>query len=127
MFDFSAEKTLQSIDLSLKRLKLDYVDVLQIHDIEFAPSLDVVLNETLPAVDKIRKSGKARFIGVTGYPVGLLAECVEKSSIEIDMVLSYCRLSLIDNSLNKYLPVFQVKICLILMESMYFLVFSPTI
>lgn len=108
MFDFSAEKTLESVNLSLKRMKLDYLDVVQIHDIEFAPSLDMVLNETLPTLEKIRKSGKIRFLGVTGYPVSKLAECVEKSTIRLDMVLSYCRLSLIDRTFAQYIPMFEV-------------------
>ena len=30
MFDFSAERTLQSVDESLKRLGLDYIDVIQV-------------------------------------------------------------------------------------------------
>lgn len=106
-FNFTAEKTKESIDMSLKRMKLTYVDILQVHDIEFAPSLDMVLNETLPTVQEIVKSGKARFIGVTGYPVRTLAECVEKSTIKIDMVLSYARLTMLDDGLKEYLPVFK--------------------
>jgi L-galactose dehydrogenase len=42
-FDFSAERVTRSIDESLARLQLDYVDILQCHDIEFG-SLDQVLN-----------------------------------------------------------------------------------
>lgn len=42
-FDFSADRVTKSIDESLARLQLDYVDVLQCHDIEFG-SLDQVLN-----------------------------------------------------------------------------------
>lgn len=41
-FDFSAERVTKSIDESLQRLKLDYVDIFQCHDIEFG-SLDQVL------------------------------------------------------------------------------------
>lgn len=40
-FDFSAERVTRSIDESLARLQLDYVDILQCHDIEFG-SLDQV-------------------------------------------------------------------------------------
>ena len=42
-FDFSAERVTRSIDESLERLQLDYVDILQCHDIEFG-SLDQVIN-----------------------------------------------------------------------------------
>lgn len=41
-FDFSEERVMRSVDESLQRLGVDYVDVLQIHDIEFASSLDQV-------------------------------------------------------------------------------------
>lgn len=41
-FDFSADRVTRSIDESLERLQLDYVDILQCHDIEFV-DLDQVL------------------------------------------------------------------------------------
>ncbi|KAJ8460650.1 hypothetical protein OPV22_033576 [Ensete ventricosum] len=63
-FDFSAERMTRSIDESLARLKLDYVDILHCHDIEFG-SLDQIANETIPALQRIREVGKARFIGIT--------------------------------------------------------------
>uniref|UniRef100_A0A804K0Y1 NADP-dependent oxidoreductase domain-containing protein n=1 Tax=Musa acuminata subsp. malaccensis TaxID=214687 RepID=A0A804K0Y1_MUSAM len=63
-FDFSAERVTRSIDESLARLKLDYVDILHCHDIEFG-FLDQIVNETIPALQKIRETGKARFIGIT--------------------------------------------------------------
>lgn len=108
MFDFSAEKTRESIETSLKRMKLDYIDVIQVHDIEFAPSLDIVINETLPVLEKAVKDGKAKFIGITGYPVHTLKECVERSSVKINTILSYTRLTLIDDTLNEFLPFFLV-------------------
>lgn len=49
-FDFSAERVTRSIDESLARLQLDYVDILQCHDIEFG-SLDQVLNWWLLFID----------------------------------------------------------------------------
>lgn len=52
-FDFSAERVTRSIDESLERLQLDYVDILQCHDIEFG-SLDQVLKFlVLPSVSYI--------------------------------------------------------------------------
>lgn len=81
----------------------------QVHDVEFAPSLDIVLNETIPAVREAKDQGKARFIGVTGYPVSVLADCIQKSKIPVDMVLCYTRLSLLDQTLSQYMPVFKVS------------------
>ncbi|CAH1977453.1 unnamed protein product [Acanthoscelides obtectus] len=109
MFDFSAEKSKRSIEDSLSRLGTDYVDVIQVHDIEFAPSLDLILNETLPAVQGIVNEGKAKYIGLTGYPVSTLWECIERSHVPINMLLSYCRLTMIDDTLTKFIPRLQGK------------------
>ena len=66
--DYSAERVRKSIEESLGRLHTDYVDLLQIHDVEFAPR-DQIINEVLPAARLVQKEGKARFIGITGLPV----------------------------------------------------------
>lgn len=42
-FDFSADRVTRSIEESLARLQLDYVDILYCHDIEFG-SLDQVMS-----------------------------------------------------------------------------------
>ncbi|CAH1164156.1 unnamed protein product [Phaedon cochleariae] len=107
MFDFSSKKTLESIDASLRRLKLSYVDILQVHDIEFAPNMEIILTETLPTIADIIESGKARYIGITGYPVSTLVECIEKSPIPISTVLSYCRLTMIDGTLKDFISVLK--------------------
>ena len=107
MFDFDPERFTKSAEGSLKRLNLDYVDLLQIHDIEFSPSLDIIINETLPAVEKLRQRGLCRYIGITGYSIETLKEVIKRSPIKIDSVLSYCRLSLFDNSLIKDFGFFQ--------------------
>jgi aryl-alcohol dehydrogenase-like predicted oxidoreductase len=35
-------------DESLARLGLDYVDIIQVHDVEFCPDPTILVNETLP-------------------------------------------------------------------------------
>lgn len=109
MFNFSAEKVTKSAEESLQRLQLDYVDILQIHDVEFAPSIDVIVNETLPAIDHLRKRGLCRFVGITGYPIDALREVLERSAVTIDSALSYCRLTLWDPSLIEHFSYFQSK------------------
>ncbi|MCX8957980.1 aldo/keto reductase [Erwinia psidii] len=52
---------LQSIDDSLTRLGMDYVDLLQIHRWDY----DTPLEETLEALHDVVKSGKARYIGAS--------------------------------------------------------------
>lgn len=107
MFDFSAERTLQSVEESLTRLGLDYIDVIQVHDMEFAPSLDMIISETLPALQKLKDSGKVKFIGITGYPLENFRTVLERSKINIDTVLTYCRCSLNDVGLLDYMNFFK--------------------
>lgn len=108
-FDFSRERTLKSVDHSLQLLGLDSVDIIQVHDIDLATNLDVVLNETLPALQEVVDAGKARYIGVTCHTVGTLKEAVERSTVPISTVLSYARNTLIDDGLLHVLPFFQSK------------------
>lgn len=107
MFDFSAQRTLQSIDESLDRLKLDYIDVIQVHDMEFTPSLDKVLSETLPALQKAKDAGKVNHIGITSYELPLLKEVLQKSTVKIDTVLTYCQYTLFTQAAKEYFPVFK--------------------
>ncbi|RXG60328.1 L-galactose dehydrogenase [Armadillidium vulgare] len=108
-FDYSAERTRQSVERSLELLGLDYVDVIQIHDIEYAENLDQIINETLPTLQKIVDEGKARYIGVTSYVLNSLKEVLERSKVKIDCVLTVCRYTLIDDELTNYMPFFQEK------------------
>ncbi|EDW97025.1 L-galactose dehydrogenase [Drosophila yakuba] len=107
MFDFSAKKTRESVEKSLKLLGLDYVDVIQIHDIEFAKDLDIVINETLPTLEQLVKEGKARFIGVSAYPISVLKEFLTRTAGRLDTVLTYARYTLADETLLEYLEFFK--------------------
>lgn len=108
-FDFSAERVTKSIDESLERLQLDYVDILHCHDIEFG-SLDQIVNETIPAVQKIKESGKARFIGITGLPLDIYTYVLDRVPAgAVDVVLSYCHYCLNDSSLEDLLPYLKSK------------------
>lgn len=106
-FDFSAKKTRESVLRSLENLGLDYVDVIQIHDIEFAPSFDILLNETLPTLEELVKEGKTRFIGVTGYDLATLKSFIEAAPSRVDICLSYSRYTLHDDSLLDYVDFFK--------------------
>ena len=99
-FDFSAARLHKSIDESLARLKTDRVDILLAHDIEFGDMKQIV-EETIPALEAIRKQGKTRYIGVSGLPLGVLIAAVETG--KLDVVLSYCRYNLLIHDMDQQL------------------------
>jgi len=109
MFDFTSARVEKSVEESLNKIGCGYLDIIQVHDVEFAPNLEMIINETLPALQKIKDAGKARYIGITGYPVETLKTIVERSRVPIDTVLSYCRCCLHDTTLLEYIPYFKSK------------------
>ena len=100
-FDFTYDRTIRSVEESLERLQVDYLDAVQVHDPEFAPSLDIVLSEVLPALAYLQAAGKVRRIGITGYPLDALRYLADNCppGIVIDTALSYCHFNLHDTSL----------------------------
>ncbi|XP_068324137.1 L-galactose dehydrogenase-like [Pyrus communis] len=108
-FDFSADRVTKSIDESLERLQLDYVDILQCHDIEFG-SLDQIVNETIPALKTLKEAGKIRFIGITGLPLGIFTYVLDRIPAgTVDVVLSYCHFGINDSTLEDLLPYLKSK------------------
>jgi len=65
-FDFSAKRVRESIDISLERMNVDYLDIILCHDIEFV-DMKQIWEETLPEIRKIQKEGKVKYVGISGY------------------------------------------------------------
>ncbi|MHC4302165.1 MAG: aldo/keto reductase, partial [Planctomycetota bacterium] len=106
-FDFSEKRVMQSIEESLKRLRTDYVDLYQIHDVEYG-RIDQVIGETIPAMFKLKKQGKIRFVGITGYPLTPLRKVCEAA--DVDTVLTYCHYNLMDTTMDDILtPIVREK------------------
>src|SRR5947209_10192335 len=104
-FDFSAARVKSSVDESLQRLRTDHVDLLIAHDIEFADRERIVA-ETLPAMREVQAAGKTRFVGISGLPLKILADVAERG--RVDFVLSYCRYTLLNRDLDRWLtPVLE--------------------
>ncbi|XP_039055127.1 L-galactose dehydrogenase-like [Hibiscus syriacus] len=108
-FDFSAERVTQSIDESLERLQLDYVDIFLCHDIEFGP-LDQIVNKTIPALQKLKEAGNIRFIGITGLPLDIFTCVLDRVPPgTVHVILSYCHYSFNDSTLENLLPYLKTK------------------
>lgn len=102
-FDFSAKRIYASIDESLRRLKTDYLDLIQAHDVEFGDFRQIV-EETIPALRHIQQLGKARFVGITGYPPGFLARLAAHAPV--DTILNYCHSNLLTTNMDDVLTPF---------------------
>ncbi|MEE3232561.1 MAG: L-glyceraldehyde 3-phosphate reductase [Candidatus Latescibacterota bacterium] len=71
--DFGSRKyMIASLDQSLTRLGVDYVDVFYHH----RPDPETPLEETMRALDHIVRSGKALYVGISNYPSEITAEAV---------------------------------------------------
>ena len=85
-FDFSAQRVVESVDVSLHRLGTDHLDIILCHDIEFVERQQIV-DETIPALREIQQAGKVRYIGISGYPMSNFRFILEQT--DLDVVLSY--------------------------------------
>jgi L-galactose dehydrogenase len=102
-FDFSAKRVTASIDESLRRLQTDYVDLFQVHDLEFGDAQQII-NETIPALRRLQQQGKARYIGITGYLPKLLRRIAEAAPV--DSILTYCHYNLMNTDMDEVLTTF---------------------
>ena len=69
-----------------------------------------MISETIPALIKLKESGKIRFIGITGLPLKVFEYVLDRVPVgTVDVVLSYCHYSLNDTSLETLLPLLKSK------------------
>lgn len=103
-FDFSAARITRSLDESCERLGVDHIDLLQCHDIEFA-DLDQIVNETLPALVRLREAGRIGHVGITGLPLKIFPAVIDRVGPgTVETILSFCHYELNDTSLESLLP-----------------------
>jgi aryl-alcohol dehydrogenase-like predicted oxidoreductase len=100
-FDFSPKRVVESVDVSLHRLGIDHIDLMLCHDIEFV-DVDRVIEETLPALRKIQRQGKVRFVGVSGYPLRIFERVLDAT--ELDAIMTYGHYTLQNRTLAGLLP-----------------------
>jgi L-galactose dehydrogenase len=105
-FDFSPERVTRSVDESLARLGIDYIDFIQVHDMEFG-NMDYIVSETIPALKKIQATGKVRYVGISSLPLRLQKYVMDRT--EVDQIQSYCHYCLNDTALADFLPYLKEK------------------
>jgi L-galactose dehydrogenase len=108
-FDFSRDRVLRGFEESCERLGVEYVDLLQCHDIEFA-DLDQIVNETLPALVELKEQGRIGHVGITGLPLKIFRSVLDRVPAGmVETILSFCHYELNDHSLEEELPYLKAK------------------
>jgi len=103
-FDFSYDATIKSVQRSLTRMKCGYINVIQLHDPEFAPTLEILLEETIPAMLQCQTLGYCKALGLTGYPLEVQHQILQATMKQYganiwDLSLVYSHYNLHDTSL----------------------------
>ncbi|MCA9192349.1 MAG: aldo/keto reductase [Planctomycetales bacterium] len=106
-FDFSAKRVVESVEVSIHRLRCEYLDIVLCHDIEFVP-LNQIVEETLPAMRKLQAAGKLRYVGISGYPQKIFHEVLRQT--DLDCVMSYNQYTLQNTRfLDETIPLLKEK------------------
>ena len=97
--DFGSRKYLiASIDQSLKRMGLDYVDIFYHHRMD----PDTPLYETMWALDSIVKSGKALYVGLSNYDGETMKKAAEiLRELHCPFIINQNRYSIFDRTVEK--------------------------
>ena len=69
----SRKSVLSSLDQSLKRMGLEYVDIFYSH----RPDPDTPLEETMMALNQAVRQGKALYVGISNYPAEMAREAAK--------------------------------------------------
>lgn len=106
-WDYSASRARESVFESMERLGVEQIDLINVHDIEFA-DLEQVCNETLPALAELRSQGIVKHIGITNLNLRHFRYVIEHVPPgTVESILSFCHYTLNDDSLADYLDFFE--------------------
>ena len=97
--DFGTKKYLTaSLDQSLKRMNIDYVDIFYHHRMD----PDTPLYETMWALDSIVKSGKALYVGLSNYDGETMEEAAKiLEELHCPFIINQNRYSIFDRTIEK--------------------------
>lgn len=108
-WDYSAKRVTASVYESMERLNVDYLDIINVHDIEFA-DLHQVVDETLPALVKLKEEGVVKHVGITDLQLENLKWVIDRvPEGTVESVLNFCHYCLCDDKLADFLDYFEQK------------------
>ncbi|WP_071147309.1 aldo/keto reductase [Bacteroides ihuae] len=108
-WDYSAKRATESVYESMERLNIDYIDLINVHDIEFA-DLNQIVTETLPALVELRTKGIVKHVGITDLQLENLQWVIEHSAPgSVESILNFCHYCLNDDKLVDFLDFFESR------------------
>ncbi len=108
-WDYSAKRAKESVYESMERLNIDHIDLINVHDIEFA-DLHQVAGETLPALVELREEGVVSHVGITDLQPENITWVIEHVPAgTVESILCFCHYCLNDDLILKYLPFFEER------------------
>lgn len=108
-WDYSGKRAKESVYESMERLNIDYIDLINVHDIEFA-DLRQVVDETLPALVELREKGLVDHVGITDLQLENLKWVLDHSTDgTVETILNFCHFCLNDDKINDFLGYFEQK------------------
>lgn len=113
-WDYSAKRATESVYESMERLNIDYIDIINVHDIEFQAALPgglaKVCEETLPALVELKKKGVVGHVGITDLQLKNIKWVIDHTpNGTVESVLNFCHYCLNDDELLDYLDFFEAK------------------
>ena len=102
-FDYSPAWIRYSVCRSLERLRTSYLDLVYAHDVEFVSPEEVL--EAVRELRRLRDRGIVRYVGISGYPLDVLASLAEMILSEtgepLDAILSYANYTVQNDRLGQ--------------------------
>lgn len=106
-WDYSAERVTRSVYESMERLNIDFIDIINVHDVEFA-DLNQIVDETLPALVTLKEKGVVGHVGITDLQLENLKWVIEHTPKgTVESVLNFCHYCLNDDKLVDFLDFFE--------------------
>ena len=108
-WDYSAKRAKESVYESMERLGIDFIDLINVHDIEFS-NLKQVASETLPALVELKDEGVVGHIGITDLQPENIKWVIEHTpGGMVESIMNFCHFSLNDDLLLDYLDFFESR------------------
>ncbi|MCC6446452.1 MAG: aldo/keto reductase family protein [Armatimonadetes bacterium] len=113
----SRKRIMACVEMSLKRLRMDYIDIYQLH----WPDLETPIQETMEALDILVRQGKVLYIGCSNYSTEQVREALQCCDrFGLTRFVSH---QPVYNMFNRGIEESLMKYCA--MEGVGFIVYSP--